>query len=470
MVCIDDSPSPQITGILFETHGRSVVFACEPAGLCLKLIRSKRIFAIERLAYEQLRGPALDLFLPLLFFCKLSRDTNHQNKKTSSWHGYCMQQGQYSLRDILYKSPRHTEAEHQALLQSLLLDRDRPITSAFQGGVPVLFKPNQTVQLSLCITALLLLRALHHSGWVHGDSHLGNFVYANGRLYAIDFERSFCTTDIVQHCLDIQELFGHLSAVLVHIERPHEWDMKDIHGIYFHRSACLSFSAFILHSSFCVFFRHPLFGQVPRVGLPSPLQRRIGLPMRRLALYMLPVCTCFTCPKQAIRVKGCALCGSEFNRRSAHVFATRSNDILSDMESWGLSRMRTSLLQTRNECIQRCVYVANIIFPCLSSPLLLMMSDDKSVLHLPVKDLTTSRQTCCVALKRLLYAPCVSAHALAIARLLCDRLHHARHTEAARVLWLYVALDKHAPSATEPEPITFALPAKRAQCCLSNSA
>jgi hypothetical protein len=456
----------QLTGILFETHGRSVVFTCEPRGLCLKLIRSKRIFAIERLAYEQLRGDALQLFLPLLFFCKVTRGAPQGG---SSWRGYCMRQGQYSLRDILYKSPRHTEAEYQAVLQTLLLDRQHPQEHPPQqppapdegprngggGGMPVLFKPNQTVQLSLCLTALRLLHALHQAGWVHGDSHLGNFIYADGRLYAIDFERSFCTTDVVQHFLDIQELFGHLSSILVHMERPHEWDMKDIQAIYFHR--------------------HPLFGQMPRVGLPSPLQRRIGLPMRRMALYMLPLCTCFTCPKQAIRVKGCLLCNSEFNRHSAHVFATRSKDVLSDLEAWGLSRLRASLLQTRNECIQRCTYVANIIYPCLSDGLALLANGHahNDVLRLPVKELTTSRQTCCVALKRLLYAPCVSAHALAVARLLCDRLHQAGHTEAARVLWLYVAWDKHTapvPIDPAPPPAAMVLPTKRAQCCLSSSA
>lgn len=386
-----------------------------------------------------------------------------------------MQQGQYSLRDILYHSPRHTEAEYQAVLKQLLLDRDRCVTStegaeAELGGLPVLFKPNQSIQLSLCLTALRLLRALHQAGWVHGDSHLGNFVYANGRLYAIDFERSFCTTDVVQHFLDIQEVFGHITSIIVHTERPHEWDMKDMLPIYFHR--------------------HPLFGQVPRVGLPSPLQRRVGLPMRRMALYMLPVCTCFTCPKQAIRVKGCSLCNSEFNRHSAYVFATRSKDILADMEAWGLCRLRASLLQTRNECIQRCTYVANIIYPCISDGLALLPppgKEDRQVLHLPIKDLIASRHSCCVALKRLLYAPCLSPHSLAVARLLCDRLHLAGHTEAARVLWLYVAWDTTtaanggssraaaaaglaAAEGEDAQPPVMALPMKRAQCCLSSSA
>ena len=212
----------------------------------------------ERLAYEQLQGRAHQLFLPLLFFCRVPHV-----RSSRCWRGYCMKQGQYSLRDILYKSPRHCDAQHEELLKKLLQDKDHylSISSSFhheqnktigvtkadeeaitttttpirQGGLCVSFKPTQTVQLSLCLTALRLLHELHLAGWVHGDSHLGNFVYANGRLYAIDFERSFCTSEPVQHFLDIQEVFGHISAMIVHMERPHEWDMKDIPGIYFHR-------------------------------------------------------------------------------------------------------------------------------------------------------------------------------------------------------------------------------------------
>lgn len=198
--------------MLFETHRRSVVFACEPAGLCLKLIRSRRVFRNERFAYEQLNAQAADLFLPLLFFCRVP----HLRHSGQPWRGYCMRQGDCSLRDILHHSPRHTDLEHQALLQRLLHDRDRatarshpqqkPDAEAVSGGGGLLvpFKSTQTVQLSLCLAVLRLLQALHQAGWVHGDSHLGNFVYTDGRLYAIDFERSFRSADPVQHLLDVQ--------------------------------------------------------------------------------------------------------------------------------------------------------------------------------------------------------------------------------------------------------------------------
>lgn len=174
------------------------------------------------------------------------------------------------------------------------------------------------------------------------------------------------------------------------------------------------------------------------------------------------------------------MCHSEFNRLSAHLFAKRHQDVLADMEAWGLCRLRESLLQTRTECIQRCIYVSNLIYPCLSSAFLTLPpgAEDKEVLRLPIKDLTASRGACCLALKRLLYAPCLNPHAMAQARLLCDRLHAAGHTEAARVLWLYTAWSisscsgsgSGSPQPEAPPPVAAAaLPMKRAQCSPSSS-
>lgn len=208
-----------------------------------------------------------------------------------------------------------------------------------------------------------------------------------------------------------------------------------------------------------------------RVGLPSPLQRRIGLPSRRMALYMLPVCTCFTCPKPSTRAKGCSMCRSEFNRLSAHLFAKRAHEVIADFEAWGLARLRESLAQTRAECVQRCAFVANIVFPCLTATATAAAAATTELQPLPVKDLTASRAACSIALKRLLYAPCLSPHALALARLLCDHLHAAGHAEAARIVWLYTASASVAAGqpSQQPPPAASSLPVKRAQCSASSS-
>ena len=408
--------SVTITQIMFESQDRSVVLGCGDH-FCLKLIRDGWVFRNEREAYNSLqRQDAAGLFMPILFFCEVPCAL--QGDQAIIWRGYYMRRGDHSLRDILFRPSRMLPEEHDALLVRLLRDKERFARQQTEGGgVPVHFKPAQTLQLALSLTAFRLLQRLHRAGWVHGDSHLGNFVYSEGRVYAIDFERSFATQDRVQHLLDIQETFGHLSCIMVRLGGGHEWDMKDLGGIYFHR--------------------HPLFvRKQPNASrpLPSPLQRRVGVPTGRRALYMLPACTCFTCPTQALRLKGCSLCKSRFNLQSAACFAETGNAILEDMEAWGLAKMRASLDQTRRECIQKCMYVADIIYPCLSDGTALHQAEE-----LPVKELVQNKVSCGLILKKILYMPALSPHSMALTKRLCTKLHRAGHREAARILWLYVA-------------------------------
>jgi hypothetical protein len=127
------------------------------------------------------------------------------------------------------------------------------------------------------------------------------------------------------------------------------------------------------------------------------------------------------------------MCSNHFNQRSAAILAERGQEIVEDMETWGLSKLRASLLQTRQECAQKCAFVADVIYPCLSDAL---QGDDEK---LPVKELMQTKGSCSTALKKILYLPSVSQRGVAMARLLYTKLHRAGHEEAARVLWLYVA-------------------------------
>jgi len=106
-----------------------------------------------------------------------------------------------------------------------------------------------------------------------------------------------------------------------------------------------------------------------------------------------------------------------------------------DMEAWGLRKLRASLLQTRSDCMQRCLYVANIIYPCIQDGAVLLEAGDR----LPVKELVQTKASCCSTLKKLLYTPSLSARSMDVARLLCSKLRQAGHSEAARVLGLFVA-------------------------------
>ena len=440
-----EGPTPhsiEATDVLFENCKRSVVLQCIPQDCCLKLIKDPAIFDVEYKAYQKLKETpdAKRLFLPIYFFCQL------RGAVGGAWKGYFMKQGLYSLRELIYK---HSEADvqYQNAIQILVKQRNKCLQKGHdvpplhqQEGIPVHFKHNQSIKLSLSVAALQLLRRLHSHGWVHGDSHLGNFVYCcDGNVYAIDFERSFRSTDVVQHLMDIQEAFGHLSGIMIHVHNHHEWDMRDLPGIHFHR--------------------HPLLGPLPdrihnkRYSIPSPIQRRIGFLPRRKALYMLPVCKCFTAPTELLRTNGCSMCCSQLNRRAAQHFAECGDELIQvcciaflasdsasdgerqDLENWGLTKLRASLLQTRHDCLHKCAYIASIIHPCMKD---IRVGDDDYE-NDAIKELTQNRTTCCTALKRLLYTPSLSPRALDLARRLSVKLQQAGHTEAARVFWLYVA-------------------------------
>ena len=166
--------------------------------------------------------------------------------------------------------------------------------------------------------------------------------------------------------------------------------------------------------------------------LPRP-QARPSLPARPRTLT------------PAGRLKGCSLCCNSFNRRSAAFFAQQGDLVLEDMEAWGLNKMRTCLLQTRNECTQKCAFVASVIFPCLQDGLILLEGQETDMFHLPVKELVQTKASCSLVLKKILYTPPLSQRSMAAAQLLCDKLRMGGHEEAARVLWLYVASEPLLP-------------------------
>ena len=89
--------------------------------------------------------------------------------------------------------------------------------NAANRGVPVRFAPGRTLQTAAIGACMDLLQRMHAAGWVHGDTHLGNFMLdsTTWRIVAIDVERAFESRCPRQHLLDLQELFGHASGLLV---------------------------------------------------------------------------------------------------------------------------------------------------------------------------------------------------------------------------------------------------------------
>lgn len=485
----------EVSKVLFETaikHGkRVIIFQCKMEGLssnlCLKLMDDDDIFQKEMQAYERMiekseapepqtketrddihvKDGVERLFLPVYFFCEVIMPDNR------AWKGYCMQEGKYSLRDILCPAAGvdtiHGALEQKKLLKNILQDKENSIrslintppepsaaldqhgtsmmTSGQEEGEPVIFQEKQSVQMSIAIAALRLLNRMHVvHGWAHGDSHLGNFMYMEGKIYAIDFERSFKTIAPVQHLLDIQEFFGHFSGVLLNLVRNNEWDMHDIFGMYYYRHPLMSRGGF-----------RP---QSPK-SIKDQWMGKASNYSRRKTLYMLPICMCFTCPTKELRVKGCDFCRSTPNLMSALYMCDHFDEMIQDMSDWGLCKMKGGLKFTRTDTIMRQVCgVVDLVYPCIQSGSILSSSDtvlvvensrlkkrkrveiDETTSLLDAKmvyELTRSKQSCVVVMKRLLYMAFVNKKAHEIVKEIVKKLHNAGFTRAGDLLWANVA-------------------------------
>ena len=441
----------EVSKVLFEGNQSSkniLIFQCkvdkdgERERVCLKLVDNNAIYQGEKEAYMNMvakNGPC-SLFLQVYFFIEVIMP----DKRV--WKGFCMKEGMYSLREILFTPTTTTDClmedvEHRKILKTILQDKERALQqkSMCNGdtvtGEAVVFQQDQSIQLSLAIAALRLLHRMHTVyGWIHGDSHLGNFMYSNGRLYAIDFERSFASTLPDQHLLDLQECFGHFSGVLLNPIRANDWDMRDIFGLYY--------------------YRHPL-------GARGGKCSKHHLHSRRKTLYMLPVCMCFTCPTEELRLQGCAFCRSASNQQSARFMANHFEDVIQDLSNWGLVKMKNGLALTRSITItKQCCMVTDLIYPCiqdgsvLTQKMIAMTEEerpkkrklyvevDESTSALTAKlvaELTKSKQSCMTTMKRLLYMPMISLKAKNIVKEIVARIRYAGFAKQANTLGANVA-------------------------------
>ncbi len=452
---------------------------CKTSTVCLKLMDNNDIYQNEKQAYENMLKPsghhdvAAGLFLKVYFFCEVIMPDNR------AWKGYCMQEAKYSVREILTppsSDPVSSALAQRKILQDILQDKEKALredgTSSCGGGVPVVFQQNQSIQLSIAIAALQLMHQMHIKyGWAHGDTHMGNFMYMNRRVYAIDFERSFASDDPVQHLLDLQEFFGHFSGILLNPLRVHEWDMRDIFGLYY--------------------FRHPLLSRGSGGSTSSNFSRRE-------TMYMLPICTCFTCPTMELRKKGCQFCKSSLNRQSAQYVEENFDAVIKDLSDWGLNKMKNGLNYTRSHSIMKqCCNIADLIYPCIQDGSVLRMRiNDPGLLRILndhhaeeeeeegevfekvngrsatpgdlttvmirhgrkrkyveidrdqqntllnsklINDITKSKQQCVIVLKRLLYMPVVSKKANNMVREIVCRLRTSGFVNAANMMWTNTA-------------------------------
>ena len=147
-------------------------------------------------------------------------------------------------------------------------------------------KPSENFAATLLSACFGLLLTVHKCGWVHGDTHMGNFMLDSKtwRVFLIDTERSFQSTDPVQHLLDAQELAGHATGLLVALHDKAEWDMGDVWAV------------------------------------ASKRQRLEGL------ANFMPVCSCFAEQNSLQRIRGCPMCRSVTNVHQASLYLDQAQN------------------------------------------------------------------------------------------------------------------------------------------------
>jgi hypothetical protein len=189
------------------------------------------------------------------------------------------------------------------------------------GGLPI---PNfteiqQPLKNALMSTSLHLIKSFHTAGWIHGDSHLGNFMIdvKTMRMYVIDLERCHNCTCSVQQFLDTQEMFGHACGLLLDICCRGKWDMTDVQGVATQM--------------------HPY------------LVKELEYNATDTIFMMLPVCTCFIKADIHDKQKGCMYCKSKVNVLSAKFYRNEKGftSLINSLERTSFEYISSVILQTR---------------------------------------------------------------------------------------------------------------------------
>ena len=122
----------EVSKVLYESspsNKKVLIFRCkynqqQQSHVCLKLMDSNEVYQTEKKAYDDMldegNGVA-SLFLKVYFFCEVIMPDKR------IWKGYCMQEGKYSVREILSLSssdPISGALVQKRILQDILKDKE----------------------------------------------------------------------------------------------------------------------------------------------------------------------------------------------------------------------------------------------------------------------------------------------------------------------------------------------------------
>ena len=226
------------------------------------------------------------------------------------WAGVLMDHYDMSVNSVIF--PKRA-SELRKL--SAAFERERPDASRGGHGIGLRYTA-AGLQTAALVACMELLQRMHSLGWVHGDTHLGNFLLdvKTWRVVVIDVERAFTSRDVAQHLMDMQELFGHATGLL--LSTSGGWDMLDIFGV--------------------------------SMGLHPELRReQKSAAARDNLMRLLPICTCFACDNADDRIAGCDKCHSEFYDQAAAHYDANRQSYISALSVYTLARAASMVTAKR---------------------------------------------------------------------------------------------------------------------------
>ena len=245
-------------------------------GMCIKLQKAPKELDTLLAMPHSVRTA----FVPLLCGFRF----RHMDEE---WSGMCMPMLDHTLFHIMSISNRVSAAVDIDRLATRFMAASLSPIQQHTHGMPLLHNTphKQSFEVALLTACCRLLLQLHQNGWVHGDTHLGNFLLCTRtwRVFLIDAERTFPSSDPVQYLMDVQELIGHATGLIVSLFDKQGWDMGDVWGV-----------AAKMH----------------------PTNSKHGCSLQNL----LPVCTCFVQEETSARERGCCMCRSPLNEAQAALY------------------------------------------------------------------------------------------------------------------------------------------------------
>ena len=265
---------------------------------CLKLRTPVDCVEYEARLYEQMDFP--DLFPVFYGFFTFQLELDQ------IWGGILMERFDLSVVEFLYKflTP-NTERIFQQIVTNYNAERSQRTRIIVESGIDI--------ESAVIVACVRLLRRLHEHGWVHGDSHLGNFMIKSDtmEICMIDLERSFRTNEPRNQLLDIQEMFGHAAKLTVVEPMCNEWSLKGMYGVTA-RLHPLNSTRYDGSSSFV---KDDRCTEICESNLEAE---------DTMVFCFLPVCACFAMSQFEGRNEGCIYCRSHLNKKTAKLLCRNS--------------------------------------------------------------------------------------------------------------------------------------------------